>query len=490
MLQNKYSQLSVIIIDEISMVSNKPLLNVHQRLVEIFGCSPDIVFAGISVIACGDFYQLTPIQQRPVYAKFNDVMLNISHCWRLFKIAELTEVMRQRGDQELITLLNNIITGNITENDEKILKSKFIEKSGHNYCNEAFHIWRENDPVEKHNKKMLDSLPGAEYMISAVDKMPDNISDAILEKIYSLSQMKTGGLAHKLTIKLQAKGILTPNIDVSDKLCNGQIRTIHYLKQDSNGNVTTIYLKMDDESAGLQAIRSDTYVSQHNLVPIRRIEREIKINGKSACSPTIKRLQFPIILSWASTIYKVQGKTFQKVVVCFDLFKQRTFNPGQIYVALSRVTSLDGLYLTGSYNRKTLKVEQRTTEQYDYMRKNCQFQKIEDDCSIADNSLVVTLFNVRSLRKHGIEVSYDKSIMESDKTAFTETQLSHDCSSLDQGLHPLTLITNNLSQNSYSNVAFAHRDTLSLLNVEDAPGATFLQINKQPFSRGPINLLL
>ena len=311
---------------------------------EIFGCSPDISFAGISVIACGDFYQLPPIQQRPVYAKFHDVMLNISHCCRLFKIAELTEVMRQRGDQELITLLNNIRTGNITENDEKILKSKFIEKSDHNYCNETFHIWAENDPVEKHNKKMLDSLPGAEYMTSAIDKMPDSIYDAILEKIYSLSQMKTGGLAHKLTIKLQAKVMLTSNIDVSDKLCNGQIETIHHLKQDSNGNVTTIYLKMDDECAGLQAVRTDTYGSQHNLVPIRRTEREIAINSKSACSPTTKRLPFPIILSWASTIHKVQGKTFQKVVVCFDLFKHRRFNPGQIYVALSRVTSLDGLF--------------------------------------------------------------------------------------------------------------------------------------------------
>ena len=157
------------------------------------------------MITCGDFYQLPPIQQRPVYAKFDDVMLNISHCWRLFKVAELTEVISQRGAQEFITLLNNIRTGNIIVNDEKILKSKFIEKSDHNYCDEAFHIWAEKDPVEKHNKKMLDSLPDAECMISAVDKMPENISDAILEKIYSLSQKKTGGLAHKLTTKLQAK---------------------------------------------------------------------------------------------------------------------------------------------------------------------------------------------------------------------------------------------------------------------------------------------
>ena len=231
---------------------------------EIFGCSSDIPFAGISVIACGDFYQLPPIQQRPVYAKFDDVMLNISHCWRLFKIAELTKVMRQTSDQESITLLNNIRNGNIIENDEKILKPKFIEKSDHNYCNEEFHIWSENDPVERHNKKMLDSLPGAECMISAVDKMSDNISDAIFEKNYSLSQIKTSGLVHKLTIKLQAKVMLTSNINVSGKLCNGQIGTINHLKQDSNRNVTTIYLKMDDESAGLQAIRSETYDSQHN----------------------------------------------------------------------------------------------------------------------------------------------------------------------------------------------------------------------------------
>ena len=91
--------------------------------------------------------------------------------------------MRQRGDQKLITLLNNIRTANIIENDKKSLKSKFLDKSDHNYCNEAFHIRTENDPVEKHNKKMLDSLLGEEYMTSAVDKTPDNISDAILEKI-------------------------------------------------------------------------------------------------------------------------------------------------------------------------------------------------------------------------------------------------------------------------------------------------------------------
>ncbi|XP_057310579.1 uncharacterized protein LOC130648544 [Hydractinia symbiolongicarpus] len=90
-------------LDEISMVSNKLLLHIYQRLTEIFGCADDIPFAGISVIACGDFYQRPSIQ-----------------------IPELTEVMRQRGDQCLIELLNNIREGKLETQNEDLLKSKFI----------------------------------------------------------------------------------------------------------------------------------------------------------------------------------------------------------------------------------------------------------------------------------------------------------------------------------------------------------------------------
>ena len=151
------------------------------------------------------------------------------------------------------------------------------------------------------------------------------------------------------------------------------------------------------------------------------------------------------MLSWAATIQKVQGKTFQKIVVWFDLFKHQTFNPGHIYVALSRVTSLVGLYLIGTYNRKALKVDQRAKVQYDYMRKNCQFQKVEGHCDTTNNSLVITLLNVRSLMKQSIDVSFDNNLVQSNIIGFTETQLSHDCRSIDQNLYPLTVIANNLS---------------------------------------------
>ena len=78
-------------------------------------------------------------------------------------------------------------------------------------------------------------------------------------------------------------------------------------------------------------------------------------------SPEIKRTQFPLMLAWACTVHKVQGKQFKECVISFDLLKQRSWNSGQMYVALSRVTSLDGLYLIGEYNSSAIKADPRAT---------------------------------------------------------------------------------------------------------------------------------
>jgi len=139
--------------------------------------------------------------------------------------------------------------------------------------------------------------------------------------VYNRSQMETGGLAQNIVLKLQAKVMLTSNIDVSDKLINGQIGTVHYIRTNSTGNVTRIYLKMEDASTGLKAMKTDSYAIQENVVPIDKVEKEIKFNKYSPSSPSMKLLQFPLMLSWAYIVHKVQGKTFDKIVISFDLKK-------------------------------------------------------------------------------------------------------------------------------------------------------------------------
>ena len=85
---------------------------------------------------------------------------------------------------------------------------------------------------------------------------------------------------------------------------------------------------------------SDIVAKNNKWVPIKREETFLNLNKYKTTSPAIKWTQFPVVLSWACTVHKVQGLSLTSAVVSFDLEKQRSFNEGQMYVALSRVTSI------------------------------------------------------------------------------------------------------------------------------------------------------
>ena len=93
-LRNQLSELKMIIIDEISMVSNMKLLFVHQRLKDIFGTPQYSLFAGKAIIAVCDLFQLPPCKGKPVFAEYSKYLFNLCHPWRNFRMIELTEIMR------------------------------------------------------------------------------------------------------------------------------------------------------------------------------------------------------------------------------------------------------------------------------------------------------------------------------------------------------------------------------------------------------------
>ena len=114
--------LKLIIIDEISMIGNITLLHIHQRLKEIFGVSSTDLFAGISIIAVGDLYQLPPIKKKAVFDDYKMETLNLCHPRSVFKMIELTEIMRQKNDKAFTELLNRIRTASHTEHDITVLQ--------------------------------------------------------------------------------------------------------------------------------------------------------------------------------------------------------------------------------------------------------------------------------------------------------------------------------------------------------------------------------
>ena len=174
-LRLKLSCVELIMIDKISMVPNKLIKEIDLRLREIFSC--DIPFGGKSVILCGDLYQLPPVNGKPVYMHDSSYIQGILglELWRKFSIAELTEVMRQRGDFQFIDLLNQVRIGELNEQNVNLLKSRFILKDSARYPVQAIHIFAENAPANQHNQQMFEQLDTPLVQILAIDEFPSFI---------------------------------------------------------------------------------------------------------------------------------------------------------------------------------------------------------------------------------------------------------------------------------------------------------------------------
>ena len=227
--------------------------------------------------------------------------------WKLFKIAELDEVMRQKGDTDLIDMLNKVRTGDLDNESEILIMSRFISKNDHSFPVEALHIFAENKPAQRHNDYMLNHLDHSLFKIAAIDEMPQNTSQSDISKALNRKQSETGGLARILNLKLGARVMLTCNIDIEDRLINGQIGTVRHIAVNNRACVEKIFIELDDNKAGCKMIRQVYLARQHNWVPIEKTEASIKIRSNKSTSPVIKRTQFPLMLAWACTVHKVQG---------------------------------------------------------------------------------------------------------------------------------------------------------------------------------------
>lgn len=118
----------------------------------------------------------------------------------------------------------------------------------------------------------------------------------------------------------------------------GQIGTEKYISINQN-EANAKYDAIDDVSAVQHRINwNDVIATNNKWVPIKKENTSIYINKYKIASPANNRTQFLVMLSWACTVHEVQGLSLNSTVISFDLEKQKLFNQGQIYVALSRVT--------------------------------------------------------------------------------------------------------------------------------------------------------
>ena len=161
---------------------------------------------------------------------------------------------------------------------------------------------------------------------------------------------ETLGLDYEVKVKEGARVMLPTNINIAYGLINGQMGTVVKIHVNTvTKKPTLISVKFDDDRAGRTSIQTsgNSFARENDSVLIERVLSKIKVCSGKPSSPELQRIQFPITLAWACTVHKVQGLTLQNVVVSFNFQKQRLFNYGQVYVALSRSYALQGLHILG-----------------------------------------------------------------------------------------------------------------------------------------------
>ncbi len=327
-------KLEVLVIDEISMV-RCDLLDVIDRLLRVFRKKEYLPFGGVQVLLIGDTCQLPPITPddqkailRPYYKTgFNFFNAHVVEQHTPLYI-ELKKIYRQK-EQEFIDLLNRVRIDKVTDEDIAKLRKKlnptFEPADGENYITLA----TKNRIVDDYNKNKLDALDTelVEYSGVITGSFPNNELP----------------VPRDVEFKVGAQVMLLKNN--LPTYCNGTIGKITELTPD------VISVKI--EKLGSQEIVDIERATWEKIEYIWN-EEEKKVESKVVGTYS----QFPVKLAWAITVHKSQGLTFEKAVLDVG----DSFTTGQVYVALSRCTTFEGLVLKSHIAKKAIKVSQEAIE--------------------------------------------------------------------------------------------------------------------------------
>ena len=328
-MQQSLADMEYLIIDEMSMVGRKFLGQVDQRLRQVFPRQADTPFGGCSCLLFGDFGQLPPVMDLPLYTTVSRSPLSDqgSAAYQLFDRAiVLKQVMRQSGQDSDQVLFRDILLrlrdAKLTISDwEQLMKQTPTEVSDLAPFTNALHLHPTIEAVVEHNITRLRASGHPVAIIKAVHSGP-NASKA--------SSEDAGGLESIICLAHNARVMLTSNLWVDMGLVNGAMGTVMAICYRSGESPPNLPIAV--------TVRFDSYrgpTLSDGTVPITPLRRTWSASGGS-CS----RLQLPLKLAWAVTIHKSQGLTLDKVVI--DVGKKE-FSAGLTFVACSSVRRLKDL---------------------------------------------------------------------------------------------------------------------------------------------------
>lgn len=314
--------IDTVVIDEISMVRADLMDAIDRVLRQARGYN--IPFGGVQMVLFGDPYQLPPVVSDPELHKYfadnhGGYYFFNAHVWKdtQLEIHELTNIFRQK-DEKFKDILNAIRVGDVTDDLLFTLNNRVVEipETG------IITLSTTNASVAEINHRELEKLPG---------------------EIHEYRALVTGNLEYSafptdeiLKLKKGAQVMLIKN-DKNKRWVNGTIGVIESLSDNE------VKVNIDGITYSVPKETWSKILYYYNQVE-KKVEEEVVSSFT----------QFPLKLAWAVTIHKSQGQTYGTVAVDMG---NGAFAHGQTYVALSRCTNLEGLYLKRQIVREDIMVD-------------------------------------------------------------------------------------------------------------------------------------
>ena len=332
-LSNKKKDLmrsmELLIIDEVSMVRPDVLdaMDAVLRFVRRNSFQP---FGGVQVLYIGDLFQLPPVMPEDHW----EILHPYYESWFFFEAKairqapplyiELKKIYRQ-SDPLFIEVLNRVRNNSVSQDDLQLLNERFHPLFKPSADDPYIVLTSHNRKAEVINASELNALP------APLHQFPAEVSGEFAER-----DMPTEKL---LCLKEGAQVMFVRN-DPEKKYYNGKIGRVSRIVEEE------IYIRFEEED-------TEFALGREKWKNIRYIFNAEKDRIEEEELGTF--VQYPIRLAWAITIHKSQGLTFTKAIVDAG----SSFAPGQVYVALSRCTSLEGIVLGSRIGRHCIKTEEK-----------------------------------------------------------------------------------------------------------------------------------
>lgn len=330
-----FRDIDTVIIDEISMV-RADLIDGIDQFLRIHGKDKNFPFGGIQMVFVGDIFQLPPVLRQEESSVFYQLYESPyffsagAFNSREFISIELTHIFRQK-DEEFITLLNQLRTGNVNVQILEPINQRLAEKSLQR--NKFITLTTTNSVANSINESELNKInhPLFTYTAEVEGDFPTTSTALPVEL--------------ELNLKKGARVMFVKN-DKGRMWVNGTLGTIHTLSEDK------IEVKIEEKGR-----------NEIVTVPKERwenIKYELDADTNELRQTVVGVLtQYPLRLAWAITIHKSQGMTFDRVNIDFS---RSPFAHGQTYVALSRCRTIDGIILSKKIYPNDVIVDNRILE--------------------------------------------------------------------------------------------------------------------------------